>query len=248
MSVPVPQRAAELARDARGVTVLSGAGMSADSGVPTFRGAQTGLWERYDPAQLATPEAWAHDPELVWAWYEWRRSLVAGCDPNDGHRALADWGKLADVRVVTQNVDDLHERAASVVAEHLHGSLFAHRCDHCGEPFEMPPPPAELGERLPPPRCPRGDGLIRPGVVWFGELLPPGAIERAAELITASDLVVVVGTSGIVYPAAALPGVAVDAGVPVLEINPTPTELPADLHWSVAAAEGLPALVAALEG
>lgn len=246
MSVEVPAQALAWARDARMVTVLSGAGMSADSGVPTFRDSQTGLWERFEPAQLATPEAWARDPELVWAWYEWRRSLVAACQPNAGHRALADWAKLTEVQVVTQNVDDLHERAGSPVAVHLHGSLFAHRCASCGRGVELPAPDgAQIPQRLAPPVCDCG-GRVRPGVVWFGEMLPEGALDAAMSLIEASDLVVVVGTSGLVYPAASLPRFAMDAGVPVLEINPTPSDVQADLRWRVTAAHGLPALVAAL--
>lgn len=237
------ERARGLVREAKVVTVLSGAGMSADSGVPTFRDAQTGLWARYDPAQLATPEAWQRDRGLVWAWYEWRRALVAACEPHAGHRALAQWGRRADLRIVTQNVDDLHERAGSAVLSHLHGSLFAHRCDRCGADFELDAPDGrEIPERLSPPTCGCG-GHIRPGVVWFGEALPAGAMDQAIASIGESELVVVVGTSGIVYPAAALPGIAMDAGVPVLEINPRATDLPADVHWQVSAAEGLPLLV-----
>ncbi|WP_232210219.1 SIR2 family NAD-dependent protein deacylase [Propionibacterium sp. oral taxon 192] len=245
MSGPVvPQHARELAQAARRVLVLSGAGMSAESGVPTFRDAQTGLWHRYDPAELATPQAWARDPGLVWAWYEWRRSLVAACQPNAGHRALAEWARIAEMSVVTQNVDDLHERAGSAVVVHLHGSLFAHRCDSCGAPVELPvPDQAEISGRLAPPVCVHCTGRIRPGVVWFGEALPAGALDEAMTQIEASDLVMVVGTSGMVHPAAALPGLAVSAGVPVVEINPNPTGLPADVHWPVTAAVGLPALV-----
>lgn len=237
------ERARGLAREAKVVTVLSGAGMSADSGVPTFRDAQTGLWARYDPAQLATPEAWRRDRALVWAWYEWRRALVAACEPHAGHRGLAEWGRRADLRIVTQNVDDLHERAGSAVLSHLHGSLFVHRCDRCGAGVELDEPDGrEIPERLEPPPCACG-GHIRPGVVWFGEALPAGAMDQAIASIGESDLVVVVGTSGIVYPAAALPGIAMDAGVPVLEINPHATDLLADVGWQVSAAEGLPLLV-----
>ena len=244
----IPDRVLSLAQAARRVTVLTGAGMSAESGVPTFRDAQTGLWERYDPGDLATPEAWSIDPELVWTWYEWRRALVSRCEPNAGHHALARWAEIADVTVVTQNVDDLHERAGSDVLTHLHGSLFAHQCDTCGMPVDLPPPVdrAEDDPLESPPPCADCRGKIRPGVVWFNEALPPGAFDLASEAVVAADLVVVVGTSGLVYPAAALPGIALRAGVPVIEINPNPSDIPAAAHWQTTAAQGLPALVEAL--
>lgn len=136
-----PARILDLARPARRVAVLTGAGMSAESGVPTFRDAQTGLWEHFDPADLATPEAWDRDPASVWAWYQWRVALVRRVQPNAGHRALARWGRTVDLSIVTQNVDDLHERAGSPVLSHLHGSLFSPRCAECGTPATCPRPP-----------------------------------------------------------------------------------------------------------
>lgn len=251
-SVVPPAALREWAATARTVTVLTGAGMSAESGVPTFRDAQVGLWEEFDPMTLATPGGWRDDPELVWAWYLWRHHLVARVQPHAGHRALAEWSRRAEVLVATQNVDDLHERAGSQVLTHLHGSLFAFRCDTCGEPYTEPLPVCDVdGEpplRLPPPPCPRGDGRIRPGVVWFEEMLPPGAFELAEEACFRADMVLVVGTSGLVYPAAVLPDLARGAGIPVVEINPAATELTprVDVSWRVTAAVGLPALLAAL--
>ncbi len=249
MGEQVPRGLAELARGSRTVTVLSGAGMSAESGVPTFRDAQSGLWERYDAAALATPEAWLADAALVWGWYQWRRSLVRACEPNAGHRALARWARLADVRIVTQNVDDLHERAGSAVLAHLHGDLFASRCDTCGQEAHGAEPGPEVAQdgRTPPPRCECG-GLVRPGVVWFGEALPPDAFEAGMRSVLDSHLVVVVGTSGLVQPAALLPDIALRSGIPVVEINPGPTPLSTDVDvsWRAPAAVALPALIEAL--
>jgi NAD-dependent deacetylase len=224
----------DLVDGARRICVLTGAGMSAESGIATFRDAQVGLWAQYDPTELASPQAWAADPELVWGWYRWRTRLVARAHPNDGHRALARFAQRRLVEIVTQNVDDLHERAGSEVLSHLHGSLFANRCERCQAPEDRPDAPPDLDEpdgataspqRVPPPRCHRCGAAVRPGVVWFGEALPVDALERAAEAVTSADLVLVVGTSGMVYPAAGLPGLAQNAGVPVVEINPQPTAL-----------------------
>lgn len=248
----VPSEILELARRARRITVLTGAGMSAESGVPTFRDAQTGLWSRYNPEDLATPDAWARDRDLVWAWYLGRIRGVRAARPNAGHRALARWPQHAHVRIVTQNVDDLHERAGSEVIAHVHGALVAFRCDTCDRPFDGE---VDLGsdgvERYPPPPCPHcppGRGHIRPGVVWFGEAMPVEPFERAVDAVRDADLVLVVGTSGMVYPAASLPDLARAAGVPVIEINPSETGLTWSCthSWRTTAAVGLPALVDAL--
>lgn len=251
------RRLLEVARAARRVTVLTGAGMSAESGVPTFRVAQSGLWERFDPTMLATPEAWEADREFVWAWYAWRVGLVRGVEPNAGHLALARWAEVPwpdggrrQLRIVTQNVDDLHERAGSQVLAHLHGSLTAFRCEACESPYDGAiDVPAEPVERLPPPRCASCGEAVRPGVVWFGEMLPEGAFDVAADAVFDSDLVLVVGTSGLVYPAAGLPDLARGHGVAVVELNPERTEVSerVDIAWRQTAAGGLPALVAALE-
>lgn len=249
MAAPLNPALVELAAAARRVTVLSGAGMSAESGVPTFRAAQSGLWERFDPTMLATPQAWEADPELVWAWYAWRINLVRGVEPNAGHRALARWAERTQVRIATQNVDDLHERAGSDVLAHLHGSLTALRCADCERPFDGPVEiPAEPVERLAPAACPACGGRVRPGVVWFGEMLPQGAFDAAADAVFDADLVLVVGTSGLVYPAASLPDLARGHGVPVVELNPedTPVSERVDIVWRDTAARGLPALLAAI--
>lgn len=248
----VPGEIGRLAGQARRVTVLTGAGMSAESGIPTFRDAQSGLWARFRPEDLATPEAWHRDPARVWAWYAWRTRLARRCTPHSGHLALARWAERDGVhlRVVTQNVDDLHERAGSAEVAHLHGSLFAYRCDTCDEPYRpLPKLPARPVERLPPPGCPVcGVGQIRPDIVWFGEPLDDSVFGSAIEAIADADLLLVVGTSGMVFPAAGLPAVARGSGVPVIELNPHPGDLcdQVDFSWRVSAARGLPSLVEAL--
>ncbi len=227
------------------LVVLSGAGMSAESGVPTFRDAQSGLWERYDPTDLATPEAWYRDRDMVWAWYRWREHLVAGAQPNPGHVAVADAQRHRDVVVVTQNVDDLHERAGSTLVHHLHGSLFDHRCDSCGAPVQLGAPPAEPVDRLAPPACLLCTGRVRPGVVWFGEMLPSAPWESAVSAISSAAAVLVVGTSGLVHPAASLPGMAAEAGIAVVEVNPGPSGLGREVsvHVRAPAGQALPALL-----
>lgn len=167
--------AARSLREAKHVVVFTGAGASAESGIPTFRDALSGLWERFDPAQLATPEAYRANPSLCWGWYEWRRRKVELAQPNDAHRAIADLVKhVPKLTVVTQNVDDLHERGGSLEVIHLHGSLNSPRCIDCGLahtlalPFNTLP---EGGARLEPPQCSACNGFIRPGIVWFGEML-----------------------------------------------------------------------------
>lgn len=230
------------------VVALTGAGMSAESGVPTFRDAQAGYWARLDPRELATPEAWERDRERVWAWYLWRAALVRGVQPHAGHRALAALAERRPVAVVTQNVDDLHERAGSAVAAHVHGSLFAFRCDTCDAPAAVPDLPAEPVERLPPPRCGCGEGWVRPGVVWFEEALPRvawRAAEDAVQALGPGDVALVVGTSGVVYPAAGLPAMARATGALVVEVNPHPSEVTEVCHLALraAAGEALPALL-----
>lgn len=239
-------------RGARRVLVLSGAGMSAESGVPTFRDAQSGLWEQFDPSELATQEAWREDPPFVWAWYAWRMQLVRRVEPNAGHRALAELASRREVMIATQNVDDLHERAGSTVTAHVHGSLYDLRCADCELPWEGEVDlPSEPVERLDPPTCPQCEGDIRPGVVWFGEMLPSDAVEAteaAIDTLEPGDVALVVGTSGIVYPAAGYPAMALAEGATVIEINPVETEVSDMCHHVVrgSAAEVLPALVAAV--
>jgi NAD-dependent deacetylase len=208
------------------VTVLSGAGISAESGVPTFRDDKNGLWAKYDPYELSSTQGWQRNPERVWGWYLWRHYLVADVAPNDGHRAIADWQNNADVTVVTQNVDDLHERAGSTPVHHLHGSLFEFRCARCALPYtEALPEMTEPALEVEPPVCGSCGGLIRPDIVWFGEPLPDEPWRHAVEATQAADVVVVVGTSAIVYPAAGLPELALARGTVVIEVNPEPTPL-----------------------
>ena len=208
------------------IVFLTGAGMSAESGVPTFRDALTGLWARHDPERLATAEAFRHDPALCWGWYRWRAALVRRARPNAGHAGIAALARGAhSVSVVTQNVDDLHERAGSGDVVHLHGSLFASRCLDCGHAITPDPILESLdaideGVREPPPACPLCGGPFRPGVVWFGEALPEDAWARACVAIDACDVLVVIGTSGLVHPAASLPQRARQRGAQVIEVNP----------------------------
>ena len=216
-----PSSLIQALRDAKHVVALTGSGISAESGVPTFREAQAGLWERYAPQQLATPEAFARDPGLVWEWYEWRRSLVAKATPNPGHKALAQLERrIPDFTLITQNVDGLHARAASQNVIELHGNVLRSRCWLEGEVAE----PEENDDSV-PPRCPRCGAPLRPDVVWFGEMLPAGALEAASEAARTCDLLFSIGTSSLVYPAAALPYEALENGATLVEINPSETPL-----------------------
>ena len=245
---------ADLLRAARRIVVLSGAGVSAESGIATFRDAQTGLWQRFRAEELATPEAFRHDPALVWGWYEWRRMQVLRAAPNPAHHAIAALaGRIPALTVVTQNVDDLHERAGSRDVVHLHGSLHAPRCSACAEPFALAPGiPAEPegGRRLEPPRCASCGAAVRPGVVWFGESLPRVAWLRAQRAVEDCELLLTVGTSGLVHPAAGLPALARRAGATVVVVNPEPSALDAVAHHVLRgpAGEQLLALLAAAFG
>jgi NAD-dependent deacetylase len=226
--------------EATRVVALTGSGISAESGVPTFRDAQTGLWERYDPQELATPEAFARDPRLVWEWYEWRRGLVANAKPNPGHEALADLERrIPGFTLVTQNVDGLHQRAGSRRVIELHGNIMRSRCAEEGvivREYE--------GEET-PPRCPRCGEFLRPDVVWFGEMLPFQALEEASEAARGCYLFLSIGTSSLVYPAAALPYEALENGATLVEINPTETPLSANADFTLRgpAGEVLPKLL-----
>lgn len=245
--------AAKLLGQARHVVVFTGAGISAESGVPTFRDALTGLWSRFDAQSLATPQAFHEDPDLVWGWYEWRRQMVRRVRPNHGHLAVARLAAhVPELTVITQNVDDLHERAGSESVVHLHGSLFAPRCDSCGRPAPLPTTDdqPDEGRRVPPPWCATCFGLIRPGVVWFGEQLPEEALETAARAASTCDVLLTIGTSGLVYPAAEIPRLAARSGAAVIQVNPQPTPLDpvARVNLPGPAAEILPALVSAVWG
>ena len=229
-----------LLKNARSIAVLTGAGVSAESGVPTFRG-HNGLWKQYRPEDLATPEAFHRDPKLVWEWYDWRRGLIAGVKPNAGHFALAELERRSPTfTLITQNVDDLHDDAGSQNVLKVHGSIWVVRCTGCGkERVDRTTPLAEI-----PPRCSCGE-LLRPGVVWFGEPLPPMVwqnAERAAEL---ADVFLVIGTSALVYPAAGLATLAKRAGAKVVEINieETPLSRSIDAFLKGPSAELLPQLM-----
>ena len=219
----------------RKIVVLTGAGVSADSGIPTFRG-QGGLWRNYRAEDLATPEAFARNPLLVWEWYEWRRSIVREAEPNAAHRAIAS---LAEAQVVTQNVDGLHQRAGSQNVIELHGNLFRTRCVRddarrdAFDAFDDLPPHCECG------------ALLRPDVVWFGETLPEGAFARAGHAVREADLLLVIGTSGVVFPAAGL--VSLHDGLSI-EINPQVSAISSACTFAIAAkaAEAAPAIIEAI--
>lgn len=212
---------------ARRVAVLTGAGVSAESGVPTFRGTE-GLWRRYRAEDLATPEAFQRDPRLVWEWYDWRRQLIAKCQPNAAHCAIAWLERRApEFMLVTQNVDGLHRQAGSVRMVELHGSLWRVRCPAEGKTAEN----LEVPLRAIPPRCGCG-GLLRPDVVWFGEAPPAEALQAAFEAAGSCDLLFVVGTSARVQPAASLPVIARRRGAYVVEVNLEPTPLTSLAHES----------------
>lgn len=224
------QAAREAVAAAGRIVVLSGAGMSSESGIPTFRDAQTGLWARFDPMQLASAEGFRADPRLVWDWYAQRRAGVRAAAPNAGHLALARFAQAHPGRlnIVTQNVDDLHQRAGSAEVIRLHGDILQNRwLDPCRE-LEPCDPATALPER--PPHCARCGNLVRPAVVWFGERLPPAALTRAEGLARQCELMLVVGTSGTVYPAAGLASLARDAGARVIIVNPHASDLDGVAH------------------
>lgn len=239
-SPEMPQGLVACMREAMSVAVLTGSGISAESGVPTFREAQTGLWARYDPEQLATPEAFARDPGLVWEWYERRRGLVGAAEPNPGHKALADLERrVPEFALVTQNVDGLHVRAGNREVIELHGNITRTRCSVEGvivEGYE------ETGK---PPLCPGCEAPLRPDVVWFGEMLLAGALKAASEAARDCDLLLSVGTSSLVYPAAGLPHEALEYGATLVEINPNQTPLTSHADFVVKgrAGEALPELL-----
>jgi NAD-dependent deacetylase len=240
-----------LLNDVKRLVVLTGAGMSQESDVATFRDPTAGLWARFDPTQLATPEAFRRDPARVFGWYLWRWRQVARAVPHAGYRALVAMEQvIQSVTIVTQNVDGLHRRAGSSTVIELHGSLDAFRCAERGHPYDaLQLTQLEQPEdgAVEPPRCHCG-APIRPGVVWFGEVLPEAAFDRAMAAAECADAVLVVGTSSVVYPAAALPGTAAAHGAAIVEINPHPTQLTAsaDYAWAERAGVALPLLAEGL--
>lgn len=225
------------------VVALTGAGISAESGIPTFRG-QDSLWRGKDPAELFMPEALAQTPRLAWELYDELRRRIAAAEPNAGHRALAELGRHTALTLVTQNIDGLHQRAGSEGVLELHGSLWRLRCDACRRREEdLTVPLPEL-----PPHCPHCAGVLRPDIVLFTESLPAAALNPAMLAAEQCDLLLVIGTSGVVYPAAALPGIAYRQGAAVMEINPQPSALSDVVHYAIraTAAQSLPWVVAAL--
>jgi NAD-dependent deacetylase len=236
------ERAKIAFREKARVVVLTGSGVSKESGVPTFRGTN-GLWKEFRAQELATPEAFNRNPALVWDFYEFRRAVVSRAVPNPPHVALAALeARVPHFCLITQNVDGLHARAGSKNILELHGSLFRVRCLGCGvleESFAVP-----IAQKL-PPLCHHCGGLLRPDVVWFGEPLPAGVMNQAFEEAGQCEVMLVVGTSGLVFPAAGLPGLAKDAGAFLIEINPesTPLSPMADVCLRGPAASVLPRLL-----
>lgn len=234
------QAVAGLLRQKPRVAVLTGAGISAESGVPTFRG-QDGLWKQFRAEDLATPEAFNRDPVLVWEWYDWRRGIIAAKEPNPGHLTLARWESVFPRFVlITQNVDGLHEKAGSKNILELHGNIWKMRCTQEGTLSENRDFPLKEN----PPRCPSCDGFLRPHIVWFGEMLPRDVLDRAFALSSACEVMLVVGTSAVVHPAASLPIAAAENGAKIIEINPDPTPLTGYADYSLRGKAGdvLPAI------
>jgi len=245
---PITQSLISRLRSAQRVVALTGAGVSAESGIPTFRDAQTGLWAKYDPTQLATPEAFARNPKLVWEWYEWRRALRHDTQPNAGHYALAALAKhVPRLVVITQNIDGLHQLAGSTDVIELHGNLQRNKCSRENIVIERATARPTAEGLL---ACPRCGAYLRPDVVWFGEALPRDALERAFVESTQCDVFFIIGTSGVVEPAASLPRYAKRAGAFLVEINPeeTPLSAIADVVLRGKSGEVLPEIVRRLEG
>ncbi len=236
---------------ARRIVVFSGAGLSAESGIPTFRDDLVGLWQQYDPEELASSEAFAKDPELVWGWYEWRRSRLAQAQPNAGHIAIAQWQQHYPLTIVTQNVDNLHERAGSYSVIHMHGDLNKAYCSQCKHPHPLVAAPANLppeGARIQPPQCELCQNWVRPGVVWFGESLIDADLRAAIYAAENCDLVLAIGTSGVVQPAALIPYWAKEKGAIVIQINPNESaiDVVSDFNVRQSAAKVLPFIVQAM--
>jgi NAD-dependent deacetylase len=226
-STDIPAGLLDDLRRAGLVVFLTGSGVSAESGVPTFRDELTGLWARFRPEDLATPEAFRRDPALVWAWYRERRRHVRAASPNGAHHALARLqGSLPETLLVTQNVDGLHQRAGSADVIEFHGNLFRNRCRDCGHETLHPDPELES-----PPACPRCGQYMGPGVVWFGEAIPEQALQLAWRRCAAADVFFSIGTSGLVYPAAQLVEVARWAGAVIVEVNTAATPLSASADY-----------------
>jgi NAD-dependent deacetylase len=243
VSLDFPEELIRFLRKAERVAALTGAGVSQESGLHTFRDAQTGLWAQYKPTDLASPEAFERDPKLVWDWYAWRREAIKGVRPNPGHYALVDIARhIPDFSLITQNVDGLHRMAGSPRIIELHGNLQRVKCSSCGQQ-------AEAWEEADGdvPRCESCGGMLRPDVVWFGESLPRAELEAAVEAARSCHVFFSIGTSGLVQPAAALAYAARNRGAVLVEINAEPTPLTEKVDFAIHGKSGeiLPALVQA---
>jgi NAD-dependent deacetylase len=243
----IPDDLINLLAHADHVAILTGAGISAESGVPTYREAQTGLWEKYNPEELATPRAFINNPRLVWEWYAWRRELMASVNPNPAHYALVDIARhVPRFTLITQNIDSLHQRAGSTDVIELHGNISRTKCFDCGTKlFDQQELELDItAEDL--PRCDYCGGLLRPDIVWFGETLPSEALNRAYNASRSCDLFFAIGTSALVQPAASLPLQAVTQGRPTVEINLHFTPISPEMTFVLngPAGEILPELVA----
>ena len=229
---------------AKRIAILTGAGISAESGIPTFRG-EEGLWKKYRAEQLATPTAFSHDPRLVWEWYDWRRGIINSKNPNPGHTTLAKWGNnFPSFTVITQNIDGFHQKAGSDEVLELHGNIWKMRCTQKDTIWES----TEVPLKQIPPVCPECGALLRPHVVWFGESLDLSILNEAFRISRQCDVMFVIGTSAVVQPAASLPLSAADAGAKIIEINPEPTALSsgADFSFRGKSGEILPVIDAEL--
>lgn len=241
----IPGALIETLRTARHLAVLTGAGISAESGIPTFREAQTGLWAQYDPEELATSQAFSANPELVWNWYQWRQQIVAQAELNPGHEALAQMESIftkqgSHFTLITQNVDGLHQRAGNEKIIELHGNINRHKCFDCDTMAE------DISLTINKhPRCSYCGGLLRPDVVWFGENLPTFALQAAWDVVQNCDVFFSIGTSAIVQPAASLPLVALQKGAIVVEVNPNVTQISSATTYQLQGPSGevLPQLI-----
>ena len=239
-----PANLVDCLRSASRVAALTGAGVSAESGIPTFRDAQTGLWEKHDPMQLASPEGFEAAPTLVWDWYQWRRSLIAESTPNPGHEALAAMApNFQSFVLITQNVDGLHQIAGSERVLELHGNIRRNICSITRKPVDREWIERHADQR-PPPSPHHARGLARPDVVWFGEALDGPTLEAAFQAARNCELMIVAGTAGAVQPAASLPLITRETGARLVDINPETTEISrlADWHLAGPSAQWLPAL------
>jgi NAD-dependent deacetylase len=243
-AAPSTEDAAQLLAGVSSILVLTGAGVSKESGIPTFRDAMEGLWAKFDPQKLATPEGFLEDPKLVWQWYDFRRKAVMAAKPNPGHHAIAELALKKPTTVVTQNVDGLHQKAGSQPVIELHGNIMKFICFDHRHPIEN----VEFGLDA-PPHCDQCGSPARPAVVWFGEQLPVDVLTSATTLAKTVGAVIVVGTSGLVQPAASLPFYAYQRGIPIIEVNPDPTPITDIATFFLAGPSGqiLPKLVSLVE-